>query len=77
MDRPRFVRYLYNRWVFLLIGLMGLGNIALLLYRFFVLGVLNYAPEHILAGVFSLVTCVLALGIFVDLSLKNPGRDRP
>jgi hypothetical protein len=76
MQRPRFVRYLYNRWVFLLIGLTGLGNIILLAYRFFVLGFLSYAPEHILAGVFSLVTCVLAFGIFVDLSLKSPGRDK-
>jgi len=76
MQRPRFVRYLYNRWVFLLIGLTGLGNIILLAYRFFVLGFLSYAPEHILAGVFSLVTCVLSLGIFVDLSLKSPGRDK-
>jgi len=75
MDRPRFVRFLYNRWVFLVIGLTGLGNIALLLYRFLVRGYFSYAPEHLLAGAFSLVTCVLALGIFVDLSLKSPGRD--
>ena len=76
MQRPRFVRYLYNRWVFLLIGLTGLGNIILLLYRFFVLGFLSFALEHIVAGVFSLVTCVLALGIFVDLSMKSPGKDK-
>jgi hypothetical protein len=76
MQRPSFVRYLYNRWVFLLIGLSGLGNVFLLLYRFFVLGFLSHAPEHIAAGVFSLITCALAFGIFVDLSLKNPDRDK-
>jgi hypothetical protein len=31
--------------VFLLIGLSGLGNVFLLLYRFFVLGFLSHAPE--------------------------------
>ena len=76
MQRPSFVRYLYNRWVFLVIGLTGLGNIILLMYRFFILGFLSFAFEHIVAGVFSLVTCVLSLGIFVDLSLKSPGKDR-
>jgi hypothetical protein len=76
MRRPRFVRYLYNRWVFLSIGLAGLGNVILLLYRFFVLGFLSHAPEHIAAGVFSLITCTLAFGIFVDLSLKNPDRHK-
>jgi hypothetical protein len=76
MQRPRFVRYLYNRWVFLAIGLAGLGNIILLLYRFFVLGYLSHMLEHVAAGVFSLITCLLAFGIFVDLSLKSPGRDK-
>jgi tellurite resistance protein TehA-like permease len=70
------MRYLYNRWVFLAIGLAGLCNIILLLYRFIVLGFLSYALEHIAAGLFSLVTCVLAFGMFVDLSLKNPDRDK-
>jgi CheY-like chemotaxis protein len=70
------VRYLYNRWVFLSIGLSGLGNVILLLYRSFVLGFRSHAAEHIAAGVFSLVTCTLAFGIFVDLSLKNPNRDK-
>jgi hypothetical protein len=46
----------------------------LLLYRFFVLGFLSHAPEHIAAGVFSLITCTFAFAIFVDLSLKNPDR---
>jgi hypothetical protein len=76
MQRPRFLRYLYNRWLFLAIGLSGLGNVILLLYRFFVLGFLSHAPEHIAAFVFSLVTCTLAFGIFVDLSLKNPDRHK-
>ena len=76
MQRPGFVRYLYNRWVFLVIGLTGLGNIILLMYRFFVLGFLSFAFEHIVAGLFSLVTCLLSFGIFVDLSLKSPGKDK-
>ncbi len=76
MQRPRFLRYLYNRWLFLLIGLSGLGNVILLLYRFFVLGFMSHLPEHIAAGVFSLITCTLAFGIFVDLSLKNPDRHK-
>jgi tellurite resistance protein TehA-like permease len=76
MQRPPFVRYLYNRWVFLAIGLAGLGNIFLLVYRFAVLGFLSYVPEHLAAGLFSLVTCLLAFGMFVDLSLKNPDRDK-
>jgi hypothetical protein len=76
MQRPRYVRYLYNRWVFLAIGLSGLGNVVLLLYRFFVLGFRSHALEHITAGVFSLVTCMLAFGIFVDLTLKNPNRSK-
>jgi hypothetical protein len=76
MQRPRFLRYLYNRWLFLSIGLSGLGNVILLLYRFFVLGSLSHAIEHIIAGVFSLITCTLAIGIFVDLTLKNPNRGK-
>jgi hypothetical protein len=74
MLRPCFVRYLYNRWVFLAIGLSGLGNVVLLLYRFFVVRLVSHVPEHVAAGVFSLVTCVLAFAIFVDLTLKNPGK---
>ena len=76
MQRPRFVRYLYSRWLFLTIGLSGLGNVFLLLYRFFVLGFMSHAIEHIVAGVFSLVTCTLAFAIFIDLSLKDPGRHK-
>ena len=34
MDRPSFMRHLYNRWLFLSIGLAGLGNLILLTYRF-------------------------------------------
>jgi len=74
MDRPRFVRYLYNRWVFLLIGLMGLGNIALLLYRFFVLGVLNYAPSTYWPACSALLPACSPSGIFVDLSFEEPGQ---
>ena len=76
MQRPSFVRYLYNRWLFLSIGLSGLGNVILLFYRFFVLRFLSHAPEHIAAGVFSLIICTLAFGIFVDISLKNPDRHK-
>jgi tellurite resistance protein TehA-like permease len=72
MDRPRFMRHLYSRWLFLSIGLAGLGNLILLTYRFAVLGLLSHAAEHIAAAVFSLVTCVLALAIFVDLTLRKP-----
>jgi hypothetical protein len=77
MPRPRLLRYLYNRWLFLAIGFSGLANIVLLLYRFFMLGFMSHAIEHIAAGVFSLITCLLAFGIFVDLSLKNPDRHKP
>jgi hypothetical protein len=77
MQRPRLVRYLYNRWLFLAIGLSGLANIFLLLYRFLVLGFMSHALEYIAAGVFSLITCTLAFGLFVDLSLKNPDRHKP
>jgi hypothetical protein len=66
------MRHLYNRWLFLSIGLAGLGNLILLAYRFAVLGLRSHAAEHIAAGVFSLVTCVLALAIFVDLTLRKP-----
>jgi len=76
MQRPQFVRYLYNRWLFLVIGVSGLGNVILLLYRFFVLGFLSHALEHLAAGLFSLVTCSLAFAIFVDLSMKNPNRHK-
>ena len=72
MNRPRLTRYLYNRWLFLFIGLAGLGNVVLLTYRFAVLGLLSHAAEHIAAAVFSLVTLVLALAIFVDLTLRRP-----
>jgi hypothetical protein len=70
------MRHLYNRWLFLLIGLAGLGNVVLLTYRFAVLGLLSHAAEHIAAGVFSLVTCVLALAVFVDLTLREPSRHK-
>jgi hypothetical protein len=72
MNRPRIVRYLYNRWVFLCIGLAGLANIVLLMYRFAIRGLLSYAPEHVAAAVFSLITALLALAIFVDLTLHRP-----
>jgi len=74
MSRPRLMRHLYNRWLFLSIGLAGLGNVVLLIYRFAVLGLMSHAPEHIAAAVFSLVTCVLALAIFVDLTLRKPSK---
>ena len=74
MNRPHLMRHLYNRWLFLWIGLAGFGNIVLLTYRFAVLGLLSHAAEHIAAAVFSLVTCVLALAIFADLTLRRPGR---
>jgi hypothetical protein len=66
------MRLLYNRWLFLLIGLAGLGNVVLLTYRFATIGLLGYPVEHIAAAVFSLVTCVLALAVFADLTLRKP-----
>jgi len=68
------MRHLYNRWLFLSIGLCGLGNVALLTYRFAVLGLFSHAMEHVVAAAFSLVTSVLALAIFVDLTLRMPGK---
>jgi len=76
MNSPRLRRYLYNRWLFLLIGLAGVGNVVLLTYRFAVLGLLSHAAEHVAAAVFSLVTCVLALAIFIDLTLRKPGNSK-
>jgi hypothetical protein len=72
MNRPRFLRLLYNRWLFFVIGLAGLGNVVLLAYRFAVIGLLSHPVEHIIAAIFSLVTCVLALAIFADLTFRKP-----
>ena len=74
MNRPRLMRHLYNRWLFLTIGLAGLGNLILLAYRFAMLGLLSHGAEHILAAAFSLVTCVLSLAIFFDLTIRRPGK---
>jgi len=76
MKGPRLRHYLYNRWLFLVIGLAGLGNVALLIYRFAVLGLLSHEAEHIAAAVFSLVTFVLAFAIFIDLTLRKPGSSK-
>ena len=76
MNRLRLRHYLYNRWLFLLIGLAGLGNVVLLIYRFAVLDLFSHAAEHIAAAVFSLVTFVLAFAIFIDLTLRKPGNSK-
>ncbi len=76
MDRPPWMRYLYNRWLFLSIGLAGLGNVSLLVYRFVTLGLVSHPVEHIVAAIFSTVTFLLGMAIFADLTFRKPDKSR-
>ena len=71
-DKGHGLRYLYNRWVFFIMGVAGVANVLLLIYRFVLHGFSSHVIEHVLALAFSTLACTLAMMIFADLTMKKP-----